>query len=171
MSEKKKPFVMTKEQEERFNKAMEKVGRSKMEGSIPYPIEVTAAKITGLKYNQKSLGSRVTVGDPVSIRPVKSVDPEEKTYLGFYMGDIPCMGTIFYDPEDKDLKFMVRGNPGIFVPALKRMVFGFESWWGAIKDEKHLREITNEDIQNVWYVQALKWITEKKESEDKEGTS
>jgi hypothetical protein len=47
-------------------------------------------------------------------------------------------------------------NPAIYVPALKRLVFGAGSWWGEIKTEDDLKEITDKDINDVWYVQALK---------------
>lgn len=40
----------------------------------------------------------------------------------------------------------------------KQIVYGCESWWGEIKSPDHLREITNADIDNVWYVQALKLL-------------
>lgn len=35
-----------------------------------------------------------------------------------------------------------------------------ESWWALIKGPEHLKEITDGDIQSVWYVQALKAMTE-----------
>jgi len=52
------------------------------------------------------------------------------------------------------------GNPAIFVFDLNEIIFGYESWWGVIESEKQLKEITNDVIDNVWYVKALKQIDE-----------
>jgi len=35
---------------------------------------------------------------------------------------------------------------------------GCGSWWGAIDNEEDLKDITDSDIENVWYVQLLKKI-------------
>jgi len=56
------------------------------------------------------------------------------------------------------------GNPAMWVPDLNRVVMGWESWWGEIKSEEDLRQISDADIENVWYVKAIKALTEKKES-------
>ena len=44
------------------------------------------------------------------------------------------------------------GNPAIFVPELGKIIFGMESWWGRIKSEEELKDITDGDIENVWHV-------------------
>lgn len=96
-------------------------------------------------------------GQFVSIRPVSDM----KTYLGIYLGDLAT--SFAYKVEGE--KFIMKRsgyNPAIFVPDLKKVVFGFESWWGEIESEEHLRQITNEDINNVWYVKALKQIQDAK---------
>ena len=49
-------------------------------------------------------------------------------------------------------------NPAIYVPELGKVIYGMESWWHAIKDEKELKDITDNDIDNVWYVKALKEV-------------
>jgi len=49
-------------------------------------------------------------------------------------------------------------NPMIFIPEHNAVVFGCESWWDRIKDESHLRAITDADIENVWHVKALRWL-------------
>jgi hypothetical protein len=49
-------------------------------------------------------------------------------------------------------------NPAIWVPDLKRIVFGMESWWGVIDNPDDLKQITDADIQNVWYVKALQGL-------------
>ena len=46
-------------------------------------------------------------------------------------------------------------NPAIWVPDLKKIVFGMESWWGVLRSRTISKQITDADIQNVWYVKAL----------------
>jgi hypothetical protein len=43
---------------------------------------------------------------------------------------------------------------------------GYESWWGQINSPEELKAITDVDIQNVWYVKALKEMAEKKATQD-----
>ena len=52
-----------------------------------------------------------------------------------------------------------RHNPLIFIPSTGQVVLGAESWWGEIENPEKLREITNEDIDGLWYVQAMKSLT------------
>lgn len=56
-------------------------------------------------------------------------------------------------------------NPAFYVPSLKRVVFGCESWWGHIDGPDALKQITDEVIDGVWYVQALKSLSEKTTSD------
>ena len=70
-----------------------------------------------------------------------------------------------YRPKTKMLQVSSHNNPAIFVPELKRIVWGMESWWGAVKSEDELKEITDEDIDNVWYVKLLKSQMEGKDNE------
>lgn len=92
----------------------------------------------------------------VSVRLAGKEAPQ-KTFLGIYIGDFarsmscqldPELGTLRIEPSFK--------NPMIFVPELKQIVFGSESWWGQIESPEDLKEITDETIGNVWYVQAAK---------------
>ena len=55
-------------------------------------------------------------------------------------------------------------NPAIFVPDLKTIIFGVESWRQRITTESQLRSITDIDIENVWYVKALKQIASEEQS-------
>jgi len=73
---------------------------------------------------------------------------------------------IFHDRETKKLEISPFSNPAIFLPEFNEIVWGIESWWGVIEKEDDLRQITDKDIQNIWYVKALKAVQEKK---DKEG--
>ena len=49
-------------------------------------------------------------------------------------------------------------NPAIFIPSLNKIVWGYGSWWGEIASAEKLHQITDSDIQNVWYVRALKQL-------------
>jgi len=92
---------------------------------------------------------------------------KNKTYLGFYLGDL-ALGSSISINEDKIQLNFAGYNPAIFIPELKKIIYGYESWWGEIKDESELSEITTEDVNNVWYVQLLKAMKEK-DSPQKEG--
>ena len=102
------------------------------------------------------------VGSLVKIRPCGE-EYGNKTYLGFYIGDMPTHVYSSYNPESNILTIKNSTNPAIFVPELKRTIFGYESWWGEIKSEEELKEITNEDIDNVWYVKLLRNLNSKEE--------
>lgn len=101
--------------------------------------------------------SRVKKGDFVKVRP----SAEDKTFLGVYLGDTPIGLGISYKDEQSTLVIKPGvPNPAIYVPDLKRIVYGMESWWGRIASPDDLKEISDEDISNVWYVQALKAFAE-----------
>lgn len=46
-------------------------------------------------------------------------------------------------------------NPAIFVPELKKIIYGCESWWKTIRSVDEFSKISNEDIDNTWYVKLL----------------
>ena len=54
----------------------------------------------------------------------------------------------------------------IYIPENGRVVFGVESWWGEIKSVDDLKDITDADINSVWYVNALKAMTENEKPEE-----
>ena len=85
-------------------------------------------------------------GTFVSVRPCGD-EFDEKTYLGIFVGDVAIGKTLSLH------------NPCIWVPDLDQYIFGCESWWGVISNEDELRKITDADIENVWYVRALKALS------------
>jgi hypothetical protein len=121
--------------------------------TIQYPITVH-----GITYSKDELVDyrRSHVGKYVAVRPVdKSL--EGKTFLGIYLGDIAVSMLVRFHAKSGVLEAgHAMHNPAIWVPDIKRIVFGRESWWGAIKSPADLKQITDADIQNVWYVQALR---------------
>ncbi len=121
---------------------------------IKYPIEVGTVNTFGKLGFSHRWGTEP--GSMVMIRPVE----DKKTYLGVYLGDVPLSVHHAYDPKKHDLNFYISSNPAIFVPNLNKVVLGAESWWGPINSEKELFQISDADIQNIWYVKALKQIQE-----------
>ncbi|MEN5278895.1 hypothetical protein ABE527_18360 [Brucella sp. TWI432] len=104
-------------------------------------------------------------GKFVRVRPC-APEYADKTFLGVYMGDMPQLEVSIKDrPEHEDKVLHISrgtfmGNPAIYVPALSQIIYGAESWWGVISTPDQLRQISDNDIDNVWYVQALKALDE-----------
>lgn len=95
----------------------------------------------------------------VKVRPC---DPELKnrTYLGFLIGDFPLTVGCRFDRDTQTLRVEpMRHNPMMYIPDLQRVVFGCESWWGVLETPEDLRSIEDADIDDVWYVRALKSLT------------
>lgn len=131
---------------------------------INYPITVDAVAFKSQEVLRPG-GYGADTGDYVSVRPCAE-EYENKTYLGIMIGDIALSQMVSYNEETKTLSITrAMYNPAIFVPDLKKVIFGAESYWHFIEDENSLREVTNNDIENVWYVQALKAMTEEKAQE------
>ena len=107
---------------------------------------------------------RAKTGDLVMVRPCGE-DYEKKTYLGFMVGDVALgLSACFDKLENGDDTFEVTQsfhNPCILIPELGRLVYGCESWWSPISDPEQLKQISDQDINNVWYVQALKALEKK----------
>jgi hypothetical protein len=97
----------------------------------------------------------------MSIRPVAD-EYNGKTFLGVYVGDIAISQTAMYNKESGVLSVSLgMYNPAIFVPDLGKIIFGYESWWSPIKSVDQVRKITNEDIENTWYVKFLREMDKK----------
>jgi len=91
----------------------------------------------------------------VSIRLVDD-EYKGKTFLGVLIGEI-ARPLLRYSKETKILSVSSgAGNPAIWVPDLNRVVMGYESWWREVKSPEDLKVITDTDIDNIWYVKALK---------------
>lgn len=104
----------------------------------------------------KLLLGRAGCGDWVKVRPC---DPAlgGKTYLGVLLGEAAMGVHLSYVRETRRLKVTCgMRNPAIYVPDLKRVVYGVESWWGKIETPDDLCEITDAVVDDVWYVRALK---------------
>lgn len=81
---------------------------------------------------------------------------EGKSYIGIYLGDLPISITTSYHRESGILENRTMNNPAIFVPELKKIIYGCESWWREIESIEDFKGISKDDIENTWYVKLLK---------------
>jgi hypothetical protein len=107
-------------------------------------------------------------GTPVKIRPCKE-EYGNKTYFGVLLGDISLgLSASISDDGDVTVKHSWH-NPAIFVPELKTVIYGMESWWGRIKSEEDLNELITDDvIKDCWYVKVLAAISSGKTEGEQE---
>jgi hypothetical protein len=111
-------------------------------------------------------------GQFVSVRPCAD-EYEGKTFLGILIGELATAVMLNIVDKSKgwsdaELEMQyINFNPMIFIPE-RHVVFGFGSWWRPIESESDLNEITDADIQDIWYVKALKAMAQHQEPEDRE---
>lgn len=91
----------------------------------------------------------------VKVRPVND-KYEGRTYLGWMLGDIAQGISLSFHLDGRLHADLAHHNPAIFVPDLGTVIFGHSSWWAPVKSPDDLRTITDADINDVWYVKALK---------------
>lgn len=121
---------------------------------IEYPLEISAINHSSKKGDYK----RSSTGKFAKIRPCAE-KYQGKTYLGLYLGELPIGNNISFNPETKELNVSFSTNPAIFVFDLGEIVYGMESWWSLIGTEEDLKDITDEDINSVWYMKALRELS------------
>lgn len=116
---------------------------------ITFPIVVT--KIVP----QNKSKSLYPCGQPVIVRPCED-NEEKKTYFGILLGELPTTPMCRYVKYSGILELYQDSNPAIFIPDLKKIVYGYESWWQKIETkEDSAKAITDEAIQNTWYIRLL----------------
>ena len=96
------------------------------------------------------------------IRPCAK-EYNEKTYIGIYIGDLPIQILTSYKESTGQLINSTMNNPAIFVPELKKIIYGCESWWKTIRSVDEFSKISNEDINNTWYVKLLQSMDQPEE--------
>ena len=122
---------------------------------IEYPITVT-----GIENSPFSPRYGAEAGSPCEVSPCGE-EYGGKTYLGIYLGELPFMIHTTYDPESGIIRNTPANNPAIFVPELKKIIFGIESWWRIIEKPEDFRGISQDDIESTWYVQLLRGMDRK----------
>lgn len=122
---------------------------------IEFPL--TIKDIVNEKINTSGLGHEV--GCLCEIVPCGK-EYNNKSYIGIYLGNLPVSIQTFYDRRTGVLTNSTMNNPAIFVPELKKIIYGLESWWRVIDTIDDFKGITKEDIDNTWYVKLLKLMSE-----------
>ena len=77
-----------------------------------------------------------------------------------YLGELPITIATSYDKDTGVLKNRAVNNPAIFVPELKKIIYGCESWWRKIESADDSAGISDNDIENTWYVDLMKKLKE-----------
>jgi hypothetical protein len=130
------------------------------EHNFSFPMEITGIKKA---YNFVSEDLHCKTGSLVKVRPCGE-EYQGKTYIGIFLGNLAIDNICYLNKQTKELEIFPHTNPAIFVPELKKIVFGCESWWGKINSIEEIKDITDEDIENLWYVKLLKNIEEGKKN-------
>lgn len=127
---------------------------------IEFPITVNDIEHEELKYNEDTWHCKM--GSLVKVRPCGE-EYGNKTYLGFYLGDLPLGITGCFNEAEGIYKVGTMSNPAMYVPELRKIIFGCGSWWSKIKSPEEIKDITDDDISNVWYVKLAKELSEKED--------
>lgn len=118
---------------------------------IEYPLTIQG--IDNAEIDTTGLGHEC--GELCEISPCGK-EYEGKSYIGIYLGDLPIAIMSSHNPKTGILENRTMNNPAIFVPELKKIIYGCESWWREIKSIEDFKGISKEDIENTWYVKLLK---------------
>lgn len=93
----------------------------------------------------------------IQFKPVRvRLCEDNRTYFGILLGEFPWMTRASYSDDTGELEISTTTNPCILIPEINRVVFGAESWWGVIKPGEDISDITDDDIENVWYMKLLR---------------
>lgn len=116
---------------------------------IEYPITVN-----GIDNEKIRTTGRYEPGSVCGIRPCEE-KYNKKTYIGIYIGELPIAINTQYNKNTGILHNSCINNPAIFVPELKKIIFGIESWWQIIDKVEDAEDISDEEIGKQWYVQMM----------------
>lgn len=146
---------------ERRKKFEEEHGELELIGKVPAPCEVSKVLLAGFREDKSS----ENVGSLVRVRLVE--DEAKETYLGILLGDFVRDALVSRASKSKVLFLTAHRNPAIFVPKLRRIVWGCSSWWALVESEEDIeRIITDADIAGTWYVKLLRELGEKKRTKE-----
>lgn len=125
---------------------------------MKFPIKVKSINFSeDEKFTEKNkFGSGC--GTMVAVRPCGE-KYQGKTYLGILLGELALSTYVNFNRETGELNINpAMYNPMIFIPSANSVVFGVGSYWHKIENEYQLNDITDVDIENVWYVKAMKQL-------------
>lgn len=132
------------------------LGEPELFKTLEYPIPIYGVTFTGKLYHARG---RNTPGTLAKVRPCEP-EFENKTFLGIYLGDYAQSVGCSRNSTTGVLQVYLEGhNPMIWIPSRQRLVYGRNSFWGRIETVEQLTEISNETIDGLFYVQALKALT------------
>lgn len=117
---------------------------------IEYPLT-----IQGIENQKIDARGMHEIGSLCEISPCEK-EYEGKSFIGIYLGDLPIGIGTSYDKNSGVLNNYAMTNPAIFVPELKKIIYGMQSWWRIIEKPEDFKGISEEDIENTWYVKLLK---------------
>lgn len=120
---------------------------------IEYPLTINGIENNAI--DTSGLGHEC--GCLCEIRPCGE-EYQGKSYIGIYLGELPISIHTSFDRRTGILSNQTMNNPAIFVPELKKIIYGCESWWREIHSVKDFKGISQEDIDNTWYVKLLKQL-------------
>lgn len=124
-----------------------------------------AQNIKSVKHPEEKILIPRDVG-VVKVRPCKE-EYKDKTYIGIMIGDFATGSGFRVNDESIELTWGAH-NPAIYVPEINKLIFGYESWWSKITDMNEIKDITDKDIDDTWYVQLLKVQIEKQAKKEKD---
>ena len=129
---------------------------------IEYPIQVD--KIVTDEFRDGFDLYANKVGSFVEVRPCGD-EYGKKTYVGILLGEQPMGARVTYNESNRQIRVSSNMNPAIFVPTLKKIIYGCESWWRVIENPNEIQNISEDDINNTWYVQLAKSMTNQNKNE------
>lgn len=119
---------------------------------IEYPIEVASIELAeGFDLYKKSIGR------PVRIKPCFE-ETEEKEYLGIFLGELFSCNAVSYKKQEKHLTITSVLNPAIYVPELKQIVYGYESWWSFVENKDEVNTISKDEELSRFFMDLYEKI-------------
>lgn len=124
---------------------------------IEFPLTIDNIDVQPIKTESWS----AKTGDFVAVRPCGK-EYGGKTYFGIFISNLPIQSTVSFNEETRTLRVSTIDNPAMLVPELNKIIYGCGSWWHKIRSEKDLREITDGDINDTWYVKMAHQLMEQR---------
>lgn len=104
--------------------------------------------------NDFELYNKYTKNQLVVVKPCGK-EYNNKSYIGIYLGDFPQTVKANIE-EDTLIVSPTLNNPLIYMFETKTVVFGSNSWWKKIENIEEFEKLTDNEIENTWYVQVMK---------------